>query len=106
MASPVLSWLSNRSTISLSCVAVMLIGLVYQRAASEEPPAKEKDEGFVSMFNGKDFTGWRFSGGKSESAADAPNWKVEGGGDTLSALAQRAIRQQVDPNRGGMDVKP
>src|SRR4051812_13819678 len=45
----------------------------------EDPAAKEKQEGYVSLFNGKDFTGWRFSGGKSDSPADAPNWKVEGG---------------------------
>jgi len=32
--------------------------------------------GFVSMFNGRDFTGWRFVG-KGEPAAEAPNWKVE-----------------------------
>lgn len=40
---------------------------------------QQKEDGFMSLFNGKDFTGWRFSGGKEDGAAEAPNWKVKDG---------------------------
>ena len=43
-----------------------------------------KESGFTSLFNGKDFTGWRFSGGKDDGAAEAPNWKVKDGVISLS----------------------
>jgi hypothetical protein len=33
-------------------------------------------------------------------------WKLQGGGDTAEALAHRAIQSEIDPKRGGMDVKP
>jgi hypothetical protein len=41
--------------------------------------AEEKKQGFVSLFNGKDLTGWRFVGGKSDGAGEAPNWVVNDG---------------------------
>jgi sugar lactone lactonase YvrE len=44
-------------------------GLAWQRW-------QENESGFTSLFNGKDFTGWRFSGGKEDGAAAVPNWKV------------------------------
>ncbi|HEY7426458.1 MAG TPA: SMP-30/gluconolactonase/LRE family protein [Gemmataceae bacterium] len=47
-------------------------GLAWQRL-------HEKEDGFTSLFNGKDFTGWRFSGGKDEDAREAANWKVKDG---------------------------
>lgn len=37
----------------------------------------EKGAGFVSMFNGKDFTGWRFTG--DTPVEKATNWKVADG---------------------------
>ena len=39
----------------------------------------EKDAGFVSMFNGKDFTGWQFDGQESPPKTLPDNWKVEDG---------------------------
>lgn len=39
---------------------------------------KEKGEGFVSIFNGKDLTGWRFED-KSPPTKLPDNWKVEDG---------------------------
>ena len=44
----------------------------------------EAKEGFVSLFNGKDFTGWRFSGTVPTAGALPPNWKVEEGVIKLS----------------------
>jgi sugar lactone lactonase YvrE len=52
-------------------------GLAWQRL-------HPKEEGFEFLFNGRDFTGWRFSGGKEDGAAEAPNWKVEDGVIRLS----------------------
>ena len=46
--------------------------------ADEGLSPEEKAAGFKPLFNGKDFTGWRFSGGK-EGATAAPNWKVKDG---------------------------
>jgi sugar lactone lactonase YvrE len=46
-------------------------GLAWQRWRLEP--------GFESLFNGQDFTGWRFSGGKEDGAREAPNWKVKDG---------------------------
>ncbi|MEQ8787939.1 MAG: DUF1080 domain-containing protein [Pirellulaceae bacterium] len=45
-------------------------------AASQELSPEEQAEGFVSLFNGKDFSGWQFGGGYA--LPEAPeNWKVE-----------------------------
>ena len=41
------------------------------------PLLADEEAGFKPLFNGKDFTGWRFSGGKDEDAREAPNWKVK-----------------------------
>lgn len=39
----------------------------------------DKDAGFVSMFNGKDFTGWRFEGKESPPKELPDNWSVTDG---------------------------
>ncbi len=39
----------------------------------------DKDAGFVSMFNGKDFTGWRFEGKESPPKELPDNWSVSDG---------------------------
>jgi hypothetical protein len=63
----------------LICVALLssASGLAWLRP-------EEKEEGFKPLFNGRDFAGWRFSGGKEDGASEAPNWKVEEGVIRLS----------------------
>lgn len=80
-------------TISFSrrfAIAVCLGGLglplvlgSQQLLPAAELSAEEKQAGFQSIFNGSDFTGWRFVGGK-EPATEAPNWKVADGVIQLS----------------------
>lgn len=55
---------------------------------------REREAGFKSMFNGKDFTGWRFSGGKDDGARDAANWKVKDGVIHLSGGGQPHLATQ------------
>lgn len=57
----------------LLALTLMPASLVLCRADDEKP------SDFTPLFNGKDFTGWRFSGGKDEDAREAPNWKVKDG---------------------------
>src|SRR5712692_8639230 len=42
-------------------------------ASDPQLTSEEKKEGFESLFNGRDFTGWRFNSGKGD------NWKVQDG---------------------------
>jgi hypothetical protein len=60
---------------------LVLLSAIALRADDKE---QQKESGFVPLFNGKDFTGWRFSGGKEDGAAEAPNWKVKDGVICLS----------------------
>jgi hypothetical protein len=46
---------------------------------AQELSDEEKKEGFVSLFNGKDLTGWRFDEGESPPTKLPDNWKVEDG---------------------------
>jgi hypothetical protein len=65
----------------------LLFGFLVLLSASAlwaDDKEKQKESGFASLFNGKDFTGWRFSGGKEDGAAEAPNWKVREGVICLS----------------------
>lgn len=56
------------------------------RVHGQELSKEEAREGFVSLFNGKDFTGWRFSDAAPDANAETPppNWKVEDGVIKLS----------------------
>lgn len=58
---------------TLAVLSTALAPLSAQELASEE-----KSAGFVSLFNGKDFTGWRFVG-KGGETTEAPNWLVKDG---------------------------
>lgn len=63
---------------------VLLFGLLNmahgeETVAVNELSQEERDAGFVSMFNGTDFTGWRFEGKESPPRELPPNWKVEDG---------------------------
>ncbi len=69
---------SRTSRSLLTGLAVLLLSAIVSAAD------KEKEEGFKPLFNGKDFTGWRFSGGKEDGATEAPNWKVKEGVIALS----------------------
>ncbi|QDU94657.1 3-keto-disaccharide hydrolase [Lignipirellula cremea] len=68
----------KRTCLSQICLALLLLAaccsLTTSRLAAEELSAEEKAAGFTPMFNGKDFTGWRFSGD-----LEAPNWEVTNG---------------------------
>jgi hypothetical protein len=65
-------------SLSLLVGVIALWGGAVLRGDDTVSP-REKAEGFKSLFNGKDFTGWRFSGGKQDGAREAPNWKVMDG---------------------------
>lgn len=54
-----------------ACVSVSTL-------TAQDPSKEEKEEGFLSLFNGKDFSGFRFFGGKESK--DAPkNWVIADG---------------------------
>jgi len=59
--------------ISLTCVAAMLIMLPACGQAVNKLTSKEKKEGWVLLFNGKDFKGWRQCNG----TAMPVNWIIE-----------------------------
>lgn len=63
-------------------LAVLLVVSGSTAALAEELSSEEKQAGFVSMFNGKDFSGWRFTGDKSPD--EVSNWKVAEGVIRLS----------------------
>jgi Domain of Unknown Function (DUF1080) len=58
---------------SIACVAAMLIMLPSFGQAVNKLSAKEKKEGWVLLFNGKDFSGWRQCNG----TAMPKNWIIE-----------------------------
>lgn len=67
----------------LAMAALMAIPLT--ACGDDDSPAlsdEERQAGFVSLFNGKDFTGWRFTG--DTSADQATNWEVADGVIRLS----------------------
>jgi hypothetical protein len=70
----------------LLMVCLVLGAGVMVQVKAQEPSEEEARDGFVSLFNGKDFTGWRFSGATSASTSETlpPNWKVEDGVIKLS----------------------
>jgi hypothetical protein len=54
----------------------VVVGCVLAWSVSEGSVRADDEPGFVALFNGKDFTGWRFVGAE---AKDATNWKVADG---------------------------
>ena len=69
--------LSQHRLFDLAFLAILL---ATARPALAEPTLsdEEKKAGFTNMFNGTDFTGWRFAG-KDETLTSAPNWNVADG---------------------------
>lgn len=64
-------------------------------ARAETPEAAEKAEGFVALFNGTDFSGWRFD--KDSAAGPRPgNWTVEGGVIKLAGGGRPHLASQWD----------
>jgi hypothetical protein len=61
--------------LSLTCAAVILITIPSFGQAANKLSDKEKKEGWVLLFNGKDFTGWRQCNG----TAMPKNWLIEDG---------------------------
>jgi hypothetical protein len=112
----------------LTLTLVLGSGLMQTQAPAQAQALADDEarDGFVSLFNGKDFTGWRF--GEMVPTADAlpPNWKVEGGviklsggntphlasqgeyGDFDVRLQWRAMREKYNSGffiRSGREVK-
>ncbi|MBL8799784.1 MAG: DUF1080 domain-containing protein [Planctomycetia bacterium] len=52
-----------------SLLAVFMLSLFAPVAIGQELSAEEKDAGFISLFNGKDLTGWKYLG---KAAGDGP----------------------------------
>jgi len=65
----------------VTCLGLLLVGTI---ARADDLSKEERDAGFVAMFNGKDFTGWRFEGKESPPKELPDNWKVEEGAIKLS----------------------
>jgi hypothetical protein len=62
----------------LGGVSVVLLTIIPTAGAADGLTEEEKQAGFVSLFNGKDLTHWRF-GEESPPAMMPANWKVEEG---------------------------
>jgi hypothetical protein len=59
-------------------VSFVVAALIQSAAPAQQLSDEEKAAGFVSLFNGKDFTGWRFAEESPPKEIPA-NWKVEDG---------------------------
>jgi hypothetical protein len=59
--------------LSLTCLAAVLIMLPAHGQGMNQLTEKEKNDGWVLLFNGKDFTGWRQCNGTEMPA----NWMIE-----------------------------
>lgn len=71
----------DKSFVYVCAVLALLSASAGARA--EELSAEEKGAGFVSLFNGENFDGWRFVG-KDGETKEAPNWSVADGVIRLS----------------------
>lgn len=71
-----------RNIVLMMIAMCLSIGSTSMSAAAELSE-DEQQAGFQPMFNGTDFSGWRFVG-KGEPAAEAPNWKAVDGVIQLS----------------------
>ncbi len=74
-----------RQSLHLLVNGLLSVGLLTVACAQDTKPSNEvsqaeKDVGFVSMFSGADFVGWRFDGQEAPPA----NWKVADGMIQLS----------------------
>lgn len=65
-------------------------------ARAEGLSEAEAKEGFISLFNGKDFSGWRFDDKSALPAKLPANWKVEDGVIKLSGGGSPHLASQWD----------
>ncbi len=70
------------SRMNMFCAMAMVCSTGTSAVLGGELTMEEKAAGFVSMFNGTDFNGWRFTGEESDKPPE--NWSVEGGVIKLS----------------------
>ncbi|MCI0423439.1 MAG: DUF1080 domain-containing protein, partial [Acidobacteria bacterium] len=59
-----------RTALPIAVIVVLLFGAMVN---AQQLTEQETKNGFESLFNGKDFTGWRFNSGKED------NWEVKDG---------------------------
>jgi len=72
-----------RTRLLFSLLSLVALSVAADTVRAEVLSAEEKQQGFQSLFNGQDFTGWRFVG-KGDDTKEAPNWKVADGVIALS----------------------
>jgi hypothetical protein len=77
----------------IAVAALLACGL---RAPAQKLTDEEAKDGFVSLFNGKDFTGWRFSDSSALPDKLPDNWKVEDGVIKLSGGGSPHCASQWD----------
>jgi len=65
--------MKRNTTVILSLVITLLISLSVQAQKPNKLTKQEKKEGWVLLFNGKNFDGWRQCNGTSMPA----NWVIE-----------------------------
>src|SRR5688500_17983540 len=81
-----------RPVLATLCLLLSSLAL----PAGEKKPAGEKEEGFVSLFNGADFTGWRFDERGAFRDKWPANWSVAGGVIKLSGGGSPHLASQWD----------
>lgn len=84
MASHLIQTSFTRKLLRATLCCILFLCLVTCVCAEDadsvnELSETERNAGFVSMFNGKDFTGWRFEGKESPPKKLPDNWKVADG---------------------------
>jgi Domain of Unknown Function (DUF1080) len=77
-----------------------ILGIAVLLSLTAASPAQklsddEAKDGFVSLFNGKDFTGWRFGNGSAPDKLP-PNWKVDDSVIKLSGGGSPHLASQWD----------
>jgi hypothetical protein len=91
---------------SLLCLAGLVVCLAAVRAADTDPGVTEPPEGFTSLFNGKDLTGWKRHGGKADTwgAEKGILFVAKGGGGWLMTekeFGDFELRLQFKVPKGG-----
>jgi hypothetical protein len=81
---------------SLLVLAAAMVVLAAVPAGAQPLGDEERAAGFVSMFNGTDFSGWRFSESSALPEALPANWKVEDGVIKLAGGGNPHLGSQWD----------